>query len=317
MRRGGRLGKNNGKKRKRNLLPLFVILGIVLVFLILYFIVVSQPERLGLGNVALVKIDGVITTDESGFSFAERTSQSSEIIRMLEESEKNPQIKGILIEINSPGGSAVASEEIANQIRKMKKPKVALIRDIGASGAYWVASAADRIVASPVSITGSIGVTASYLEFTRLMEKYGIKYEELTSGEHKDMGSPFRNLTEDERELFRKTLDETRSYFIEKVAENRNMKYEEIEKLATGQIYTGREAKELGLIDELGSREEAENILKRELRTEKITYYEYERKESFFNALSDVMARQSFSVGEGIGNVLSRKAEFNTLKIKT
>ncbi len=308
--------KRENSRKKGKWVPVFAIAAAVVIFLIIYFVATEGPENLGLGNVALIKINGLITTDENSLIFSEDISSSSDIVENLKDAEKNTQIKAVILEINSPGGSAVASEEIAKQISNMSKPVIAVIRDVGASGAYWAASASDRIVASPVSITGSIGVTASYLEFTGLMEKYGVEYEEITAGEYKDMGSPFRNLTEEEKGMLKDYLEETRKYFVENVAANRKMSYEYIDGLATGQIYLGKEAWELGLIDSLGGREEAERILREEYGMEKINYYEYKEEGRFLKSLSQAVSGQSFHVGEGIGSSLMRKAESNSLRIK-
>ncbi|MBI2130309.1 S49 family peptidase, partial [Candidatus Woesearchaeota archaeon] len=149
-------------------------------------------------------------------------------------------------------GSPVASEEIANAIKKTNKTSVAWIREIGTSGAYWVASSTDYIIASRVSITGSIGVIASYTEFSGIMKDYNLTYRRLISGKYKDIGDPFKELVPEEQEILQSYLDSIRDYFVEEVAKNRNMKKQEVEKAANGLFYLGGEAKKLGLIDEIG-----------------------------------------------------------------
>ncbi len=302
------------KSGKKNVIIIAGIIVLAFIFLFIYAIF-TIPGSIGLSNVALIKVDGLITTEDSPFML-EGTS-SAKIVKKLKDAEENPQIKAVLLEINSPGGSAVASEEIAKQVSRMEKPVIAVIRDVGASGGYWVASAADTIVASPVSITGSIGVTASYLEISGLLEKYGVRYEKMTSGQYKDMGSPFRNLTDEERELFQKTLDEIRNYFVKSVAANRKLSYEQVDSLATGQIYLGSEAKQLGLIDELGGIEEAEKIMKEKYGIEKAGYYEYKDENAILGGLYGAVSKQSFHVGEGIGSAIAEKATENTLRITT
>src|SRR3989338_8536572 len=156
-------------------LLLLGILGFIAVGIVSLF-VGFDVESLS-GNVALIPIDGVIIgTEDSGFLFDGVTS-SPEAVEFIEKAEKNPSIKAIILEINSPGGSAVASEEIANAVKKVNKTTVAWVREAGASGAYWVASASDHIVASRMSVTGSIGVIASYLEFPGLLERYNVTYQ--------------------------------------------------------------------------------------------------------------------------------------------
>src|SRR3989338_3973037 len=150
------------------------------------------------GNVAMIKIEGIILgTDNSGVIFDDSV-YSLDIVDLIEEADENPRIRAIIFQINSPGGSAVASEEIANAVRKTNKTTVAWIRESGASGAYWIASSTDYIVANRVSITGSIGVFGSYLDFSGLMADHNITYRRLVAGKYKDLGSPLREMTEEE-----------------------------------------------------------------------------------------------------------------------
>jgi protease-4 len=193
--------------------------------------------------------------------------------------EKDPSVKGVLIEINSPGGSVVASREIAMAIKGMEKPTVCWLGDLAASGAYWIASACDTIVADPLSLTGSIGVTASYLQFAGTMEKYGVTYERFVSGEEKDTGSPFRNLTESEREGMFRLVNETFRYFLEDVIRNRELSDgTTIEKIKTGGLILGQDAKELGLVDELGTWQDAKIIITDNTRAVSPEFVEMQRK---------------------------------------
>ena len=178
----------------RSIAKLVIGIGAVLAAI---FVLVFAAGIAGLGkqqgNIALIKISGSISSGDELFG---KAANPDEIITIIDRAEKSAAVKGILIEINSPGGSPVASEEIMKALKSTNKPTVAVIRDIGTSGAYWVASASDFVVASPVSITGSVGVTGSYLEFSQLLQRYGVRYERLVSAEHKDIGSPFREMTE-------------------------------------------------------------------------------------------------------------------------
>src|SRR3989338_2223036 len=164
---------------------LLSILGFIAVGIMSLFVGVDV-ESLS-GNVALIPIDGIILgSDDSEFLFESITS-SLDAVELIEKADKNPNIKAIILEINSPGGSAVASEEIAKAVQKTNKTTVAWIREVGASGAYWVASSSDYVIANRVSITGSIGVIASYLEFPGFLEKYNVTYRRLVSGKYKDI----------------------------------------------------------------------------------------------------------------------------------
>ena len=267
------------------------------------------------GNVALIKIHGPIVSGEQSGFFAEDVAASDTIIDLLETAEDDPSIKAIMIEINSPGGSAVASDEIGTAMKALKKPTVSYIREVGASGGYWIASSTDYIFANRMSITGSIGVIGSYLEFSGLLRDWNITYEQLISGEHKDMGIPFKPLTKEERAILQGELDRIHIFFIEEVARNRNLTKEQVKELATGRIYLGIEAEELGLIDALGGRKDAEEYLRQQLN-ETITVAELEPPISFLDFLSSVAEQYSFNMGYGLGESL-KTTEQNQLSIRT
>lgn len=250
------------------------------------------------GNIALISVSGSISSGNGDFLGEEASPDA--IVEMIKQAEKDSRVKGMLIEINSPGGSPVASEEVMNAVKKAAKPKAAVIRDIGTSGAYWVASAADHVVASPVSLTGSVGVTASYLEFSELLNQYGIQYERLVSAPYKDIGSPFRNLTGEEKAISQEALAKMHDYFLSSVKENRNIgDAAAIEKISTAVVFLGSEAKELGLVDELGGKEEAEAWLMRQTNLTEIKYVTYEKKPLF--SLGSLLAQQSSHAGAAFG----------------
>ncbi len=277
-------------------------LAVLAVFIglpVLFFTYFGAGDVHGQGRVALIPIDGVIMTS-SGSSFGESYVGSDDVVSYIEDAASDPTIDMIMLEINSPGGSAVASDEIASAVLKVDKPVVAVIREAGASGGYWVASSADYVIANKMSITGSIGVISSYLEFSGLMEQYGVRYEQLTAGEYKDMGTPYRALTYEEKNKMTSKLDRVHEFFIQEVAKNRNMTLEAVRELATGEFYLGVEAKELGLVDELGGQDEAEKYLKTRGNYSSITYEVYQRDPSFFDILSGVVTHMSMSVGKGI-----------------
>ena len=267
------------------------------------------------GNVAVIPIEGVILgSDDSGFFESVATSQ--DIIELIEKADENTGIKAIILEINSPGGSAVASEEIANAVKKTNKTTVAWIREVGASGAYWVASASEHIVASRVSITGSIGVISSYLEFPGLLEDYNVTYRRLVSGKYKDIGSPLKEMTSEEQEIFQRNLDLIRDYFVSEVAKNRNLNKKDVDKIANGLFYLGTQAKELGLVDELGSKDEAVAYIEKKEGI-KAEIVEYEKEEGLLEILTGVFSRQSFFIGKGIGSSLFDRKDASIPSIST
>ena len=295
-------------------LLLLSILGFIAVGIISLFAGVDV-ESLS-GNVALIPIEGVILgTEDSEFLF-ESVAQSQDIVELIEKADKNTNIKAIILEINSPGGSAVASEEIANAVSKTNKTTVAWIREIGASGAYWVASASDHIVANRVSVTGSIGVIASYLEFPGLLERYNVTYRRLVSGKYKDIGSPYKEMTEEESAVFQQSLDIIRDYFASEVAKNRNLNKKDVDKIANGLFYLGTQAKEIGLVDEIGGKDEVLRYIETKEGI-KADIVEYKKEKSLLELLSDVFSQQSFFVGRGIGSSLLDKKHVSTLSITT
>ena len=288
-----------------------VIIGLtILSFLIALFIsffIGNDFEGLD-GNVAVIDITGTIVADkDANFLFVDVTS-SDEIRKLIRKADKNNRIKAIIFKINSPGGSAVASEEIANEIKKTNKTTVAWIREIGTSGAYWIASSADYVISNRMSITGSIGVIASYLGFSDFLEEHNVSYERLVAGSLKDMGSPFKELTPGEKALFEKSLDAIHDYFVDEIAKNRNLRKSDVKKIATGMFYLGVEAKELGLVDELGSREEVINYIEKQIG-EETDLVEYKKEKGFLGSLSQIIGQSSFYVGKGVGNALFTKAK--------
>jgi len=192
-------------------------------------------------------------------------ASSENILSYLQEIEESPEyesIKAVLIEIDSYGGSPVASEELSNMIKDYKLPVIAMIREGATSGAYWIASATDRIFASKLSDIGSIGVTMSYLDDSKLNEKEGYTWNSLSTGKFKDSGNEQKPLTEEERAIFERDLNIIHEEFVKAVSVNRNLPIEKVRELADGSSMLGEMALENGLIDEIGSYEEVKEYLK-------------------------------------------------------
>ena len=255
-------------------------------------------------NIAVIPVKGVILADDGYGLFSEDVAASTEIVKLVRSAARSKSIKGIILEINSPGGSPVASEEIARAVKEANKTTVAWIREVGASGGYWVASATDHIVASKLSITGSIGVQASYLEFAGFLEDHNVTYQRFVGGDYKDLGNPLRKLEEGERRILQAKIDKMRDYFIDAVAENRNLPKKEVQKMATGLFYLGSEAKELGLVDEIGGKQEAIDYLKNELNLTDVHLREFKVERSLFDVLGSFMNENFFSLGRGLGSSL-------------
>jgi protease-4 len=196
----------------------------------------------GKDRVALVKIEGVLLLSE-------------QVVEELNTYAEDTSIKAIVIRIDSPGGGVVPSQEIYNAVKNAKKEGKKIIVSMGsiaASGGYYIAAAADRIVANPGTLTGSIGVKMEFANLEKLLEKIGVKGMVVKSGEYKDIGSPYRDLTEQEKKLLQDVIDDVHSQFIKAVAEGRNLPEPEVRAIADGRIFTGQQALALKLVDQLG-----------------------------------------------------------------
>lgn len=236
-----------------------------------------------------------------------RTVNPDRIIQKIKWAESNG-LRALIFEINSPGGAVVPSKEIAGAISDCGLRTVAWVRDLAASGGYWIASACDRIVADSMSGVGSIGVISAYLEFSELLKKYGVGYEGFKSGEFKDMGIPFRKPTAKERSAVQEHIDNIHNAFVASVAENRGLDKKKIAKLATGKVYLGDEALKLGLVDSLGGRDEAVRTCEKLGRFKSLFVSDIEDfREDILMSFQSLLSMVPFSMGKGVGEGLFDK----------
>jgi protease-4 len=220
-----------------------LILALVVISLILTYIQKNNPLK---SKVALVRIEGPIL-------------DSKNAVDEIKEYAKDSAIKAIILRIDSPGGAVAPSQEIYSEVKKAaaKKKVVVSMGSIAASGGYYIASPATKIIANPGTLTGSIGVIMEIPNIEGLMNKIGIKTEVIKSGKNKDIGSMFRTMKKEERELLQGLMDNVHEQFIRAVAEGRKKKIEDIRKIADGRVFTGEQALSYGLVDELGTLEDA------------------------------------------------------------
>lgn len=225
------------------------------------------------GKAAVIQLDGQITSSSSSSAFS-TSGITPENVRSLNQKAEQEGASAIIYEWNSGGGAVVASKEIMRSIESVDIPTVCRFRDIAASGAYLGSLGCDTIVADSASLTGSIGVRSSYLEFSETLDKLGIEYVNITSGEQKEVGSQYQNASDEDVQRLQETTDMVHQQFIELVRENRNMSELEVQNVSTGELFLGSEAEENGLVDRLGGREvaidEAENLTDKELSTFKV-----------------------------------------------
>ncbi|WP_291329681.1 signal peptide peptidase SppA [Desulfovibrio sp. UCD-KL4C] len=205
----------------------------------------------GAGSIGIVNIKGTIT-------------DSLPTVKFLRKLRKDNSIKGVLLRVDSPGGTIAPSQELYLAVKRFAevKPIVASFGTVAASGGYYAAAPATKIVANSGSITGSIGVKAEYASFKQLMDKVGIKPVQITSGPLKGAGSPYAELTPEQHEYLMGLIMDLHGQFVSDVATARKLDLKDVEKIADGRAITGREAKELGLIDRLGGFEDAVTLLK-------------------------------------------------------
>ena len=257
------------------------VVVVVTIMLIVFGIGALFEADLGISdgfcNVAVLPVEGEIWP-YYGLTDAPLIVTPEAVETFLTTAESDTSIEAVLIEINSPGGTPVAAERISERLRSSTKPVVGMIGDIGASGGYMIAAATDYLVASPMSMVGGIGVTMSYLEYSQQNEDSGIEYVELNTGKFKNSGSPDKPLSDEERELFQRDLDEIHTEFVNMVALYRNLPVEKVEAIADGSTLNGIRARDAGLVDEVGGRAQVKQalatILQKDARD--IIFCEYE-----------------------------------------
>jgi len=287
-------------------LKIFVIVGIL--FLISFLLAKNFNSIDFSDKIVFISIKGTIVSSSSNGIFNEQQATSTGVISYLNKAKNDNTIKAVILEINSPGGEALASREIVEAVKGMNKPVVAWIRDVGASGAYWVASASNSIIADELSVTGSIGVLGSYLQFEGLMNKYGITYERLVGGRYKDLGSSYKELSTEEREILQKKINTIHRIFSDDVSKNRK---KDLSKFSNGEFFLGIEAKEIGLIDHLGGKEKAIEVSKELASIEKARTVVFKERKSFFSSIDKYFTKYSYFIGKGISDgFLVKNEEF-------
>jgi protease-4 len=217
----------------------------------------TTPTEIEVGDaVAMIQLDGVISSG-SGDYFAAGGITPDLVDGLLEQAAINPDVKAVVVRVNSPGGSAVASDEIYHAFLEFDKPIVVWMGDTAASGGYYIACGSDYVFAHPATLTGSIGVISQFINAEELLDKVGVNVVVIASGPRKDLGSSFREMTEEEQALWQEITSEVYEDFVALVAEARGMSLDEVRELADGSVYTGRQALEHGLVDGVGTPDDA------------------------------------------------------------
>jgi protease-4 len=230
--------------------PLLIALGLLTTIFVFFFALVvavssffNHPTRLvPHEQVGIVKVEGMIL-------------DSAKTIEQLVAFSKDDGVKAIVLRVDSPGGGVGPSQEIYDEVRRIdaEKPIVVSMGSVAASGGYYIAAPARRIFANPGTLTGSIGVIMEFTNFQELLDKIGLHNQVVKSGKHKDIGSPVRPMTEEDRAILQALIDDVHTQFVEAIAAGRRLDLQAVRNLADGRVFTGRQARELGLVDELGN----------------------------------------------------------------
>ena len=246
----------------------------------------------GEDKILVIDIKGFISNKKSKTIFGAQieVGMVEKVREILKKASDDDNIKAILLKINSPGGTVTSSDIIYHEIKSFKKRNgirvYALFMDLAASGGYYVAQAADKIIAHPTSVTGSIGVISLKMNFKNLLDKVGVEFEVVKSGGKKDFLSPFRPFTVEERKLFQETIDSMHQRFVDTIIENRpGINRASMKVLADGRIFTSQQALDLKLIDHIAYLDETEEFIKRDLAVQKLKFVVYSRPGEYKNNL--------------------------------
>ena len=286
-------------------------IGSIVVLVILFLVVVSfvgdaesNQERTVLkegnfeedGEIVVVELNGQIvekSITSDPFNFDTQVIGSDQVRETLDELANDQNVKGVILKINSPGGGVVASDMVYSSVRKFAetKPVVATVTESAASGGYYIAVGADHIVAHPSSVVGSIGVIGVFPNVSGLLDTLGIDMQVIQTGQYKDTGSAFRAMSDDEQEMIQSLVDEALEEFVTAVDEGRELSREEVEALADGRIMSGKQALEVGLIDTLGTQDDAFEIIKELADVSDPSLTEYSSG-SFFDSFFSMMNKR-------------------------
>jgi len=244
-------------------------------------------------QIARISVEGTISGGQGSTAFANNGYNHEQLMKQLEAIQKNQSIKGVLLYINTPGGSVYESAEIHRELKKIIDKGKKIYVSMGgtaASGGYYIATAADKIFATKETLTGSLGVIMQNMNYKELANNYGVKFNTIKSGEFKDIMSPTKEMTEEDREILESLVNESYEQFVSVIEEGRGMSEERVKELADGRIYSGQQALDNGLVDQLGFEEEALKALKNEVGGDPRVISFKEQNALFFNLPLDIQS---------------------------
>ncbi|MGE7600875.1 signal peptide peptidase SppA [Peribacillus sp. NPDC097675] len=257
--------------------------------------------------IAVLDVDGTIQDTGEASLLSSETYNHRDFMDKLQMAEENDDIKGIILRVNSPGGGVVESAEIHDKIldiKKAKKPVYVSMGSMAASGGYYISAPADKIFASPETMTGSLGVIMQGYNYEKLAKKYGVEFETIKSGTYKDIMSPTREMTDDERKILQNMIDNSYDQFVKIIADGRHMSEKEVRKIADGRIYDGRQAKEVNLIDDFGHLDDVIAAMKEDIDQKDAQVIRYTGEAGFGSLFS--MGAQKMLGNDVEANVLTK-----------
>ena len=251
-------------------------------------------------KIAIFDVEGAIldTGEQTSILSGASTYNHRSFLDKLDMAAKDKNIKGVILRINSPGGGVLESAEVYDKIYEVKaagKPVYVSMGSMAASGGYYISAPADKIFASNETLTGSLGVIMQGYNYEKLAEKYGVQFETIKSGPYKDIMSPTREMTADERKILQTMVDNMYNEFVRVIADGRGMSEKEVRKLADGRIYDGRQAKQLQLVDEIGRLDDVVASMKKDLNVKDAQVIRY-KDETNLNALLNMSAQKVMGV---------------------
>ncbi|MFA1819830.1 signal peptide peptidase SppA [Virgibacillus oceani] len=236
-------------------------------------------------RIAVLHVEGVIQDASTNDLMSSSAYNHKEFLEMLQHAAMDNTVKGIILRVNTPGGGVVESAEIHDQIAEIQeeyeKPVYISMGNTAASGGYYISAPADKIVAHPATVTGSIGVIMENINFGELADDLGIDFNTITSGEYKDIMSATRDMTEEEFEILQTIIDEMYDDFVQVIADGRGMDENEVRDLGDGRVYTGQQAHENGLVDDLGSMNDVISMIQEDYDLQQASVIEYEANVGF------------------------------------
>src|SRR5215217_3628304 len=250
----------------------------------------------GPDTIAVVPVEGTIAPADNTLGGTQPTSTPEGLTDALRQAGQDASVVAVVLEIDSPGGGVTASDEMHQSILDFRentgKPVVVSMGDVAASGGYYISTAADRIVANETTLTGSLGVIIPLNNFAEASDKYGIKQVVIKSGKYKDMGSAFREMTPDEREIYQSIVNQDYSEFVDVISDGRGIPEERVREIADGRIYSGVQARGLGLVDSFGNLDEASATAGRLAGAKDTTLVRYVQEPTLFETALASLAPQ-------------------------